>query len=432
MKDLPALLCAVLAVRDGALLAAVFPRVIDNSRMLRTFVQIVRSGQVGRKSLGTLPRRLVREWLGARSEQQLFHASVGSSPSLADIIRMVHPKPGSPTRANFYAYLLGHPCDLALVPERIRQFEAFKLGLADLPDVPFQFLSGMPLDAAQWRTVARRAPWTTLRMNLNTFQRHGVFACAETTADLAARLADADLVRAANAFPYQIMTTLHNLDEEAPAEIRQAVAAALEVSIASVPTLPGRTVIALDVSASMRSPATGRRKGCSTVTTCLDVAALFAAAIVRRNPGAAVIPFHDDICEVQLDATAAVPEIAARLRAMPEGGTNCSAVLVHLNQQSEVADTVIYLSDNESWVDTQANGQGTAMLTEWRGFRARNPAARLVCIDLLPYRTVQAPVADDVIHVGGFSDQVFEVLRAVAAGDRSRDLWVDRIRRVAI
>lgn len=44
MKDMPALLCAVLSVKDRALLNAIFPRVIDNARMLRNFVQIIRSG----------------------------------------------------------------------------------------------------------------------------------------------------------------------------------------------------------------------------------------------------------------------------------------------------------------------------------------------------------------------------------------------------
>ena len=93
MKDMPALLCAVLSVRDRALLAQVFPRVIDSGKMLRNFVQIMRSGAVGRKSLGTLPKRLVREWLEARGEEALFRDSVGQSPSLADIVKMVHPKP---------------------------------------------------------------------------------------------------------------------------------------------------------------------------------------------------------------------------------------------------------------------------------------------------------------------------------------------------
>ena len=65
MKDMPALLAAILAVRDLELLAQVFPRVIDSGKMLRNFVQILRSG-VGRKSLGkslgTRPK-LVQRWL---------------------------------------------------------------------------------------------------------------------------------------------------------------------------------------------------------------------------------------------------------------------------------------------------------------------------------------------------------------------------------
>ena len=93
MKDMPALLCAILSVKDRQLLAGVFPRVIDNAKMLRNFVQIVRSGVVGRKSLGTAPKRLVREWLDTRDPATLFKANVGQDPSVADIVKMVHPKP---------------------------------------------------------------------------------------------------------------------------------------------------------------------------------------------------------------------------------------------------------------------------------------------------------------------------------------------------
>ena len=76
MKDMPALLCAVLSVKDRELLGRVFPRVIDNAKMLRNFVQIMRSGAVGRKSLGSAPKRLVREWLDARHPEALFKANV--------------------------------------------------------------------------------------------------------------------------------------------------------------------------------------------------------------------------------------------------------------------------------------------------------------------------------------------------------------------
>jgi len=46
MKDMPALLCAVLSAKDRALLNRTFPRVIDNAKMLRNFVQIIRSSDI--------------------------------------------------------------------------------------------------------------------------------------------------------------------------------------------------------------------------------------------------------------------------------------------------------------------------------------------------------------------------------------------------
>ncbi len=98
MKDMPALLLAVLSVRSPGLMAEVFDRVVDAPKMLRNFVQIMRSGVVGRKSLGSLPKRMVQQWLETRSDEQLFTGSIGNDPSLADILRMVHPKPNSPAR----------------------------------------------------------------------------------------------------------------------------------------------------------------------------------------------------------------------------------------------------------------------------------------------------------------------------------------------
>ena len=52
MKDMPALLLTILAVRDSELYERVFPRIVDNGRMLRNHIQILRSGQIdGRRSL---------------------------------------------------------------------------------------------------------------------------------------------------------------------------------------------------------------------------------------------------------------------------------------------------------------------------------------------------------------------------------------------
>ena len=147
MKDMPALLCAVLSVKDRVLLERVFPRVIDNAKMLRNFVQIMRSGAVGRKSLGSAPKRLVREWLDARDPAALFKANVGQDPSLTDIVKMVHPKPKDAAREALFGYFIGREHTVDALPDVVRNFEAFKNSESDhkgdIPDVPFQMLTAL-------------------------------------------------------------------------------------------------------------------------------------------------------------------------------------------------------------------------------------------------------------------------------------------------
>lgn len=129
MKDMPALLCAILAARKSEFLPVVFPKVIDNGKMLRNFMQIVRSGQTGRKSFGSAVRRLIREWFATRTDKQIFCATVGNTPSMADILRMVHPRPETPQRAALYGYILGKEYAFENLPEIVREYETFRNNL---------------------------------------------------------------------------------------------------------------------------------------------------------------------------------------------------------------------------------------------------------------------------------------------------------------
>jgi 60 kDa SS-A/Ro ribonucleoprotein len=427
MKDMPAVLCAVLATKDTSLLEQVFPLVIDNGRMLRNFVQVVRSGVVGRKSLGTAPKRMIRKWLEGRDDNALFRDSIGNAPSLADVIKMVHPKPAAAGREALYGYLIGRKHEAEKLPSIVREYEAFKEGVTkDVPDVPFQMLTSLTLDNRAWATIARNASWQTTRMNLNTFARHGVFADATLTKEIARRLADAEAVRKAKVFPYQLMTAYLAADENVPAVVRDALHDAMEVATENVPAIEGKVYICPDVSGSMRSPLTGVRKGATSVVRCVDVAALVAASIVRKNPSAEVLPFETDVVNVRIERRDSVMTNAQKLAAVGGGGTTCSAPLAKLNQQKATGELVVFVSDNESWADPQ-NGRGTAMMKEWSTFKDRNPGARLVCIDVQPYATTQAQSREDVLNIGGFSDAVFDVVAQFAAGKLDADLFVNEI-----
>src|SRR6476646_7061855 len=434
MKDMPALLCAVLSVKDRELLARIFPRVIDNAKMLRNFVQIMRSGVVGRKSLGSAPKRLVREWLDARDPATLFKSSVGQDPSLADIVKMVHPKPKDPAREALFGYFIGREYANDALPDVARNFEAYKRGdTREIPDVPFQMLTALELGTPEWTAIAQRAPWQMKRMHLNTFARHGVFGQPGRADLIANRLRDPKAIAKARVFPYHLLIAfvMAQANADIPKQVCEALQDALEIAIANVPAIEGRVYICPDVSGSMSSWATGYRKGATTAARCIDVAALVAAAVLRKNPQAEVLPFECDVVKVNLNSRDSVMTNAAKLAAVGGGGTNCSAPLALLNRRQAKGDLVIFISDYESWVDA-GGGRGTATMREWNAFKQRNPNARLACIDVQPYRTVQAVEREDILNVGGFSDQVFDVISEFARGELNADHWIGGIESVAL
>lgn len=429
MKDAPALIAAMLTRKDTKLARAVFTRVVDNGRMLRNFVQILRSGQTGRKSLGTAPKRLVQTWLESAGDRQLLNASVGQQPSLADVVKMVHPRPRDDARQALYGWLIGKPQDEAQLPAVVRDFERFKRGEGDMPDVDFRLLAGLPLSVEQWKQIARNAPWQMTRMNLNSFARHGVFDCGLDSV-IADRLRDPEAIRRARAYPYQLLVAYANAAPEVPTIIKEALQDALEASLANVPELEGRIWVLVDVSGSMSSPVTGHRRGATSTVRCIEVAGLIAAAVLRKNPLAGVIAFDTEARALELNPRDSLVTNTGKIAGLLGGGTAVSSALALLNRTASACDTAVLISDNQSWVDTATGA--TATMREWEVLRQRNRAARLACIDLQPYGTVQVAPREDVLHVGGFSDAVFDLLASFASGQMGSGQWMREIEEVKL
>ncbi len=427
MKDMPALLTAWLTVGEPDLAVRVFNRVIDNGRMLRSFVQIMRSGAIGRTSLGTRPKRLVQQWLEKASLPALMRAATGNDPSLSDIVKMVHPRPADSARRAFYGWLIGRPYDVSAVPEDVAAFENWKQDRSrPLPNVPFEWLTSEPLTTGQWVEVSERMGWQALRMNLNTLLRHGVFEVEGVAEKIAARLSDPAAQARARVMPYQLLAAIGNVDGAVPLVVQLALEEALDRSLNAVPVVPGRVVVAPDVSGSMSSPMTGYRKGASSKVRCIDVAALFTVALARRNPGTVVMPFAEDVVPFDLDPEARVAVSTMKLAGIGGGGTNVSAPLAKLNADRRDVDLVVVVSDNQSWVDARLNNESTQTMSEWRELKKRCPAAKLVCIDLQPHGTTQAREGADVLNIGGFSDAVFETITRFTSGHPAKD-WVAEV-----
>lgn len=425
MKDMPALLLAILTDKDPELFKKVFPRVIDNGKMLRNYVQIIRSGAVGRKSFGTAPKKVIQKWINSRTEFQLLRDSVGQSPSLSDIIKMVRPKPESSEREALYGYVIGRDVNLNVLPQIVKEYQEYRAnGGNTLPNIPFELLTSLSLGKDEWTEIALNASWQTLRMNLNTFKRHGVLTSDSMVEFIAQKLSDRKLIQNARVFPYQLLTAYLNVSNDMPFKIKEALQDALEVATSNIPQYEGNVVVAVDVSGSMQSPVTGYRQGSTTKVRCIDVAALIGASVLRVNKNARVIPFESNVVNMNLNPRDSVMTNAKLLASVGGGGTNCSAPLELLNAQNYNTDTVIYVSDNESWIDSRYYRSNTGLTLQWNIFKKRNPKAKLICIDITPNNTTQVANAKDVLNIGGFSDNVFSIIKEFCKSGSDADYWV--------
>lgn len=423
MKDMPAYLLAVLAAKgELELLRRVFPRVTVNAKMLCNFVQIIRSGVTGRKSFGTAIKTLIQNWLNNRSADRLFDDAVGhANPSLSDIIKMVHPKGIDAQHNAMFAYLIGKDCDWYALPERVRHYELFKKGgEGTVPSVDFRLLSNLTLSDKNWEEVARNMRWDTLRRNLNTIGRHGVLKNAEIVKELADKLSDKETILKVKAFPYELLTTyLHA--EDLPKRLKDALHDAVEHSVNNIPDFNTKTALCIDVSGSMSDPVTGHRGTATSKMTCVQLAGLMASAIIRKNSeDTKVLPFCTRVhSNINIDSRDSVLTNAQKL-AINGGGTDCAVAMAELNRSGYKGDLVIYISDNQSNAQYQMSGwnASTNLNSEWKKFKARNPKAKLVLIDIAPYTNTQVSDDKSVLNVAGFNDAYFGVIDRFVKGER--------------
>ena len=449
MKDMPAALAGrPVEARPGSCSAQVFDRVVDNGRALRTLFQMIRSGQFGRKSLSYSLQRAFQRWLNAASVEKLLSASIGNDPSLRDVLRLARPTPKDNARRALFGWLTDKPVEKwapateADLPEQVQALVAFRkaetaeaqvLILGNL-SVRWDLLADAAKGPAVWAAIARKMGPQALRMNLNTLVRHGVIgpdANREMVDYVAARLADADEIRRSRQFPYQFLAAYLNAGDEVPQKIKAALHKAAEIACGNVPELPGPVVIGLDVSGSMSSPVTGNRgRGATSKMRCVDVAALFAAAILRRNPDSVVIPFDTAAYEAKVDPSDSILSLAERLAKYGGGGTDCSLPLAAANTRyakRRFAGCVL-VSDNESWVGTgrqRLDGRDDRVADVRRATRSGCTARALqarswsasTCSRTRPRRPRSA---SDILNVGGFSDAVFSVVAAFLADDAGR------------
>ena len=199
------------------------------------------------------------------------------------------------------------------------------------------------------------------------------------------------------------------------------------------------TAVIVDVSGSMQCAITGTRKGATSKVRSIDVAGLIGAAVLRKNPGSLVLPVDDSVRDNPSAFTHrdSVMTNAKRLAGYNGGATQLGVGISWINENAKDIELVIMVSDNESWVNVDGVqrgwGRGTHTMSAFRQLQQRHPKAKLVCIDIQPHGTTQAPDApDQTMNIGGFSDAIWNTIKRFVDGSTAdtADVWVEEIKSI--
>jgi 60 kDa SS-A/Ro ribonucleoprotein len=429
MKDMPAYLVAYLSNRpEKDIFNFTFDAVIDNIGMTRTFVQMIRSGAVGRKSMGTSPKKAVARLLNKLNGDKVFFQCAGNDPSIADVLRLVHPKPVDAEHDALFGYLLEKDYQFANLPATVRGFEDFKTGRStEIPRVDFRRLTALTLTDKQWIDVGRTMTWNQLRMNLNTLGRHNCFNDRDFTKYVAERLADAEAVKRQKVLPFAVYNAIQNVDASVPNSVREALGFCLDKSLLNAPELKENTLVLVDSSGSMQSAITGSRPSATSTMNCVTAASYFAASLLKRNPDTVtVIPFDTSVHAINVNSRDSVESITKQL-ARSGGGTDIACGIRWATAQGAKWKNILIISDNQSWFDGSARGSyynpgATGTTQEWQNYRAKRKDAKIVCWDIQPIATTQLKNDRSVLNIGGFTESAYDLVGNWFSSN-TRDQW---------
>ena len=181
--------------------------------------------------------------------------------------------------------------------------------------------------------------------------------------------------------------------------LAEALSAALDLALVNVPDLPGRTLVALDRSASMTTAIIQCSFGETPVPIKVsDVGAIFAAALGKK--GADVMTFHDRARYERFNRKDSIVSIAEAIT-NESGGTNFHSIF----ESAQAAyDRIIILSDMQAWVGYSTPEDA---FKRYRQKYACSP--HVCCFNLTSYGDTQFP-ANKVYQLAGFSDKVFDTI----------------------
>ena len=354
---------------------------------------------------------------------------------LLDIVNLVHPKP---TEKNKDALS-------KLMKQELKQTETWN---AKLVEATKDIKAETKEEKEQLKKEAKKNVWKefldkdtkveyfALLKNLRNIEQTGDLTLVDKACEL---LTDEYKIKQSKVLPFRYLQAIKQIDYNRAYVI--ALSKALETCLNNVPKFKGKTLIALDVSGSMRNAVSylsNERSNKYTnhqSITMLEIGQLFASAIYKTSDSD-IITYTTEANYVQdVNPLDSLFTISSKL-GVANGGTNANSVFELITIMKKKYDRIILLSDMQSWEQDYGSNyywgqEGPKGLCKdfWNKYRREvNPECKLYSFDLTGNGTSLFP-EKSTFNLAGISDKIFDIMVKL---DENQNAFIDEIECVQI
>ena len=321
-----------------------------------------------------------------------------------------------------YESVLGHVNDPVLIADAIREF-----------DMTWEMIPSEVMgEKVVWEALFEKMPLTAMLRNLATLTRLGIVApMSDAASQAAARLNDADGLRAARIHPIAILSALttyksgrgvrgRNIWTPVPAVV-DALDSAFDKSFALAPQTGRRFYLGIDVSGSM---SWGSVAGVEGLTPRMGAAAM-AMAIARRESNYYVAAFADgnsgaiasrffgsrlhvdyDMMPLHITASDSLADALRKTDDLPWGGTDCALPMRDATAKSIPVDCFVIITDNETWAGRIHPAEALRQYRDKTGIPAKMVVVAMTATEF----SIADPKDAGMLDVVGFDASVPQVI----------------------
>lgn len=392
LRTFPTVIASMVALDAPDFTERVLPRVFKRPdqllEMLAFFNLQDKSGNLakrGRTIRGFKKlKRAITTILNSFDEYQLQKWDSATGITLANVLRIFHPKLEKPEIGKM---ILEHSLPVAYTWETE--------------------LSSKGNTKEVWEKLieSKKLPYMAMLRNLRNIENAQV--SSKHISMVCDFISNKTNVLKSKQFPYRFQSALKEITNR---HLIIAVSNAMEHSVGNIEGLDGTTVIAVDLSGSMKAPVSQKSK-----VTRLEVACLTAAILYKKYPESIVVGFSNHAKAIGLNPSDSLGTMCKVISdSMNHGATNAHEVIDLIVQYSINPERVIFVTDMQFYVSGGNYGDSdfTALWNQ------HHNGSWLHLVDLCGYGYISTRTGK-VNLTAGWSDSILQFLPSVELGEKN-------------